>query len=949
MADVTKTIDIIFGFVEKNGNVLTDIGGEINKLTLGLDRVTSPIANVTTGILKTEAALGGLAAAMAAFSVNEAVKFESSQISLAKVLDGDPDSITAVMEKLSTQALDLSVKYGQSAESILEGFATFKQAGFDALESAKLQEESMKLVIAGNVDARTSTELLVASLIGFNAKTDEASRFTEALNNVSNNYATNLELLALGMSKISPIASKMGFTFEETTGLITPIIEVFRSGRESATALKTGLLKLVDDSKEVRDALASIGVSQFDLNGEMRSGKDIFYDVAEAFKGLTTNQQVLVTQQIVGIEQAGRMAVVFSNLDKVLEITNVAMEKTGSVTKEVELRLASAKIQIAGTFEAFRNLSIVLGEQLLPATGNTAEGIRSLLQSFSKIIDSGGLDPLIKELDAQSLELKDLFVGIAAALPEAFKKVDFSGLISSFENLKGSVGNLFGNLDLTNVDDLSIVLQRVVDFLALLTNASAGAVQGLQPLIQGVVSLLEKLSQSKGDTQVFIGEIGGIITSIDKLIPVLQLVGNGLTLLGEVLLVFGSAKVLSSIGNLQLLSRLVFAAPAAIPIVTAVLAITAAVQAGTEIYKAYTAEQELNVKMSDQEAKINAIRAGAIEKLNNDTKLGIATYDQFLKVTSDGTVVFDKATDSFRLATDGIKKFDDQTKASVDQGVVLAGSLDQASKAAQKLSDTVSGTVDNTKTAAQAQADLNKAIADAEAKHLSYQVVMKDGVPTLKTWGGAADGAKESTTQWVKVVEDGKTVYKQMAGTLSDAANATSEVAKKTDELTERQKILLEQTHETELTLLELASNEKIKAMEFSASIRVADIQAQAQQVVAAFSSIGEAIDATQSASASIFGDLVDAYSTLGRFDLLEIERYAENQQKQAQQALDNQSKLIDAQVRNMDAKTESILAGNGLITINADNLQPALQLVLNSLVEEIQIQANLEGLEFLL
>jgi hypothetical protein len=81
----------------------------------------------------------------------------------------------------------------------------------------------------------------------------------------------------------------------------------------------------------------------------------------------------------------------------------------------------------------------------------------------------------------------------------------------------------------------------------------------------------------------------------------------------------------------------------------------------------------------------------------------------------------------------------------------------------------------------------------------------------------------------------------------------------------------------------------------------------------------------------------------------LEIERYAENQQKQAQQALDNQSKLIDAQVRNMDAKTESILAGNGLITINADNLQPALQLVLNSLVEEIQIQANLEGLEFLL
>jgi TP901 family phage tail tape measure protein len=47
---------------------------------------------------------------------------------------------------------------------------------------------------------------------------------------VSNKYATDVKQLGLGMSKLAPIAKTMGLSFEETAGILTPVIEVF--GRE---------------------------------------------------------------------------------------------------------------------------------------------------------------------------------------------------------------------------------------------------------------------------------------------------------------------------------------------------------------------------------------------------------------------------------------------------------------------------------------------------------------------------------------------------------------------------------------------------------------------------------------------------------------------------------------------------------------------------------------------
>jgi TP901 family phage tail tape measure protein len=331
------------------------------ELATSSQRISKIFTNIKgTIIAATVAAVGFFGAKV----FGEAIRFESALLDLQKVMsdtEGDAKQFTGVTEELAK-------KFGVSSAEVLQGAANFKQAGFNLQEAFMLQEQALKLVIAGDIEAAEASELLVSTLKGFKAPASEAARLTDVLNEVSNRYATNLQELAIGMAQVSPIAKIMGFTFEETAGLLTPIIEVFRSGSESARGFRTGLLKLLDDSVPVTNALIDLGVAQREgVNKTMRSGKDIVADVAQAFRGLEENQKLVFATQIVGIKQAAKMVQVFDGLSDTLAITNVGMEAHGSINKEVAVRLASTHSRGKTAAQGFSIMAKSIGDLLLPA------------------------------------------------------------------------------------------------------------------------------------------------------------------------------------------------------------------------------------------------------------------------------------------------------------------------------------------------------------------------------------------------------------------------------------------------------------------------------------------------------------------------------------------------------------------------------------------------------
>ena len=508
MADLTQTIRILFEGVDGVSDTVTRIGGNIEGMGKGMSSFASPFKDIAKDVMLAEAAVIGFATAGLAFAYKKSVELDAAMTDLTKVIGKEfPDQIKGAKDV----AIGLSETYGVSSEEIIASIAGWKQAGYDTAESLALAKNSLDLVIAGDISAAESTELLVAALKGFNEPASEAGRYIDILNNVSNNFATNAKELGIAMSDISPIAQKMGFSMEETAGLVTPIIEVFRSGSEASTALKTGLLSLVQETEKVSGTLKSIGVSQRDANGELRSGKDIMMDVGEAFKNLDDKQKMQITTQLVGTDQAAKMVTVFDNIGKVVDVTTIALKNNCPAQDEVNIKLQSSRKILDKYKVSFSNLAAAVGDGFRGSADEAIIGMTEMQKAMSQSVSEGAFDDIFASLDTIFGKIGDSFKGIADALPEALAEVDFSEMGFAFEDLFGTGTDLFsaffGDVDLSTVDGLASAIQTVIDAVENLTRTAEGIVETMEPMIELFGFLIDQFGDVEDSTANAAGEI----------------------------------------------------------------------------------------------------------------------------------------------------------------------------------------------------------------------------------------------------------------------------------------------------------------------------------------------------------------------------------------------------------------------------------------------------------
>lgn len=547
-ADVQKVVEIVFGGIDKVSSVAGSVGLSLEKVGGGISGLTAPFASLANNILKVEGAVTALAVGGMTYAVMKAIDFESATADLNKVLGEEEGRLGEAQAK----ALELSSAYGISSTAALQSMANFKQAGFNLTESMELTKASLDLVIAGDLEASQASEILVSTLKGFKAPATEAATLVDILNEVSNNYATNVLELGSGMARLSPIANQMGFTFAETAGLLTPIIEVFRSGDEAANALKAGLLKLLDDSKPVQEALARIGVSQRDANGQFKSGKQILEEVVTAFQYVDTNEKMYLSTQLVGIHQAARMTEVFNGMGKSAEIAATALKGVGtSAEKEVATRLATAEIAVKRFRYGFENLAIEVGKEFLAATKDIIVGGTEIEETLRGLVKEGAFEPLFAKVQQYGVEFEALLSGIAQALPGAFKQVDYSGLLEAMDMVKQAVidtfKSIFGDLDLTKSDDLAKAIQKVVDVIRVLTASTAGIIEGLNDFIQGMGWGIDKITEMDNETVKTESTMLGWAKALHDISGVVSGIGTALNVLAGVSLVNTVSSILKTV------------------------------------------------------------------------------------------------------------------------------------------------------------------------------------------------------------------------------------------------------------------------------------------------------------------------------------------------------------------------------------------------------------------
>ena len=217
----------------------------------------------------------------------------------------------------------------------------------------------------------------------------------------------------------------------------------------------------------------------------------------------------------------------------------------------------------------------------------------------------------------------------------------------------------------------------------------------------------------------------------------------------------------------------------------------------------------------------------------------------------------------------------------------------------------------------------------------------KDLADSLKAAGDEAEPAGKKTKDLAGANKEADKQTRELAKAAADTEKAIAkqaEVTRKAEEDVRRYALELEK----------LASNERIKFIEATVELNVAQVEADTKRIEKAFDSINGTINSTGDVLKEIFGLFKDPISEFDpRFDIINDQIEREN--KLREKAFDLQSRLTNAQIEQMRAQTSALANGDGFIKIDGAGLQPHLEAFMWEILNTIQVRVNAQGLSMLL
>lgn len=314
-------------------------------------------------------------------------------------------------KKLDKSLNDIRIVSGQSADQ-MDRFAKRANEAAKNLGSNTLDYTKAALIYyqqglpESEIQSRTDTTIKMANVLGSSA--EEVSDYLTA---IWNNFydgsksleyyadvitklgaatASSAEEIAGGLEKFAAVGDTIGLSYEYATAALTTITAQTRQSEDVVgTALKTIFSRIqglslgdtLDDGTTLNkysEALARVGISIKDQDGQLRDMDSILDDLGSKWKTLNKDQQVGLAQTVAGVRQYNQLVALMDNWDFMKENLETAANAQGELNAENEIYMESTEAHLK-TLQAS-------WEGLYQTMFDTKE-INPLIDGFSEIIE----------------------------------------------------------------------------------------------------------------------------------------------------------------------------------------------------------------------------------------------------------------------------------------------------------------------------------------------------------------------------------------------------------------------------------------------------------------------------------------------------------------------------------------------------------------------------------
>ena len=308
MADLQKTVEIIFGGKNELSGVIGTIESDFAKFDQTAKKMAEPLSTAAEYVAKLDAALAALVIGGIALAIKSSSEFNKEFALISTSIDATGKDL----ERYRNDVLTYSTTSAKSMSDINSALYTAAQAGIKWTESLDFMRKSEELAVANNANLNTTVDLLTGTMNAYGMEVKDVGHLNDVFFTSTLIGKQTIDELGTSMGNVVGIAANFGVSFEELSGAISTLTAKGMETSEAITAVKGVITTFVSPSKEAAAAAESMG-----LNFSASALK------AKGFEGMLSE----VMKATGG--SADKMAILFSEV----RALNGAMQLTGDGMK----------------------------------------------------------------------------------------------------------------------------------------------------------------------------------------------------------------------------------------------------------------------------------------------------------------------------------------------------------------------------------------------------------------------------------------------------------------------------------------------------------------------------------------------------------------------------------------------------------------------------------------
>lgn len=500
MADLTKTVEIIFGGKNELGSVINDIGGGLGRMEDFAAKASEPLAGIAEKVLGLSTAFGALAVGGLAYAIKTAGEFNAKFGEITTLISDTGAPIEKFKADIKSYATD-SVK---SIDDINQAIYTAVSAGVKYNDSIEFVNVAEKLAVVGRSALGDTTKFLISVLNAYGASTDQAGKYSDIMFATVRGGLTTMTELSASLAQVTGLAANAGIPFETLSAAIAALTTTGMPTAQAITSIKAAIQNIIKPTGEAEVMAKSLGL-QFNASALATKGfEGVLWSAWTATKGNTEKMaelfgsvEALNAVLVLAADKTGKFK---TSLDDMKKSSGLVAENYSKVANELEnintRLLNSFKITIGE-----------IGEKLMPQYGQIAGSLGDLMKGIKVGVDSGTFDPFFKYLDSVGASIAKWLEDVAKAFPDALKNVDFTGLINALKDIGKEFGDLIGD---TSSESLTENIQLVVDSISSLISVTKGIGEIFTPVANSIIGAVNAFNSLDASTKELAGNLLGL-------------------------------------------------------------------------------------------------------------------------------------------------------------------------------------------------------------------------------------------------------------------------------------------------------------------------------------------------------------------------------------------------------------------------------------------------------